>query len=626
MQIFLASPPGTSPYAARLSLFPAGATLNDFFPFYEAINSTLTGNLLVSTDGFLFGDFSIFDFICARQALRKSLSVKLLDQILVQEPVLIVLQDYMARERAARVGRTEIPPGVPDVVPGLFRGTPLPEQRIALRFLLERKRAGNFSAVGVGKTATAILWASTLLEAKKIRKLLVVTTVSGKITWSQQFRQFFAGQVLIAGAGTQNVQDDLDAFSETGADVLVAHYDALMTPQRRGDKLLQGGGLSPVAISLASMPFDAVVLDEFHKVQRPNSKRANGLGFVLKKLEPDYFLALSATPVSETPANAFHFLQRVAPDLVSTYEKFESRYVNIREIPLVKRGQKPNRYTRRIRVPDKRKPWKRLDELNRLMTGYYVRWTADQVTGMPQGVRKAIPVTLNEAQAEVYRRLVEDEIKALEPQRHEMLNLDYVFTKLLRLRQVLSLPEIIGYPTITSEKVAVAQEVVGQTLYDSQAKVVVWSVFKLTCRRLEELLQEQGVVLITGDIPEGGPREDCLGKFLTDPKCRVLVATPQCLGESVNIPVARTAIHVDRTWSLLMSEQTDGRILRRGMGGTCVNIDLVAYETIDEGIQTVLQRKREMKRTILSDGEDVGVTGGEVLDWLKVKSVSAGMG
>jgi len=140
-------------------------------------------------------------------------------------------------------------------------------------------------------------------------------------------------------------------------------------------------------------------------------------------------------------------------------------------------------------------------------------------------------------------------------------------------------------------------------------KTLVWSNFVGNVAALRDVLGEYSPAVITGITPVTDPaaatdRTRELARFRTDPTCRVLIATPQTLGEGVSLHrVCFDQIHVDRGFAAGTFIQSLDRTHRLGMDPrsdpTCTI--LVAADTIDEVVHAVLDRKATAMSEALND-------------------------
>ena len=143
----------------------------------------------------------------------------------------------------------------------------------------------------------------------------------------------------------------------------------------------------------------------------------------------------------------------------------------------------------------------------------------------------------------------------------------------------------------------------------SDRKTLVWSSFVGNVAALRDALSEYSPAVITGATPvtdRTAPTDRAreLARFRADPACRVLIATPQTLGEGVSLhKVCFDQIHVDRGFGAGTFLQSLDRTHRLGMdpasAPTCTI--LIAAGTIDAAVHEILTRKVAAMADALND-------------------------
>lgn len=163
-----------------------------------------------------------------------------------------------------------------------------------------------------------------------------------------------------------------------------------------------------------------------------------------------------------------------------------------------------------------------------------------------------------------------------------------------------------------------------QIIKDAQEKgekVLVWSYFVSNINLISSTLASAlniPVHVITGATPvsleatddgEKGEltREKILNLFRNGEGASVLIATPQCLGESVSLHLwCHKAVYYDRDFNCGMFIQSKDRIHRLGLPQDTVTeyIYLISKNTVDETISSRLSEK-ELRMNQLLESEDI---------------------
>jgi SNF2 family DNA or RNA helicase len=395
---------------------------------------------------------SLFDFLNFNRSLTDKSQVRL------STAAAQVLTDYYSQlSLVNKIKNGEYNKFVP---PNLCKTEPWEDQKAAISFIMARSRCGNFSDVGLGKTFACLYWYSILRQQGKARRGIILCTNSIKNTWNNELEKHFIGSWAIVGNGTNKVLRDIDSFLSAKQDLLVVHYDALLSQD--------------VVDLLCSASFDVMVCDEAHTIQNLSAQRSKAIVKIKEQLNPPNILFMTATPVSESPMNAFCFLKVIEPDLVPLKTRYEEHFCNFKKIPILKKGQKVTPWTRWMRVVDS---FKNLEELSKMLEIYSFRKTHADVKGMPPTVHKVMQIDVTGKQREIYDDIANQIYNQITISGAKRLKLDHAMVRILRLRQLLSHPSLIGeegesckYETLDNllEEIHVRQVFkLGQDIYSS---------------------------------------------------------------------------------------------------------------------------------------------------------------
>jgi superfamily II DNA or RNA helicase len=192
---------------------------------------------------------------------------------------------------------------------------PLLMQKLIAYRLSERKRYGNWSSVGSGKTISAIL-AGRYVGAKNTLVITFNSTIGKEDErgWVKEIRDSFKDSNIYTKTD-KNIK-----FSDDGYNYLVLNYEVFQ----------QATSADFVLDLLKRNRFDYIILDEVQSIKNRGgsiSKRRDlimGLINKVKENNPDYYLlAMSATPVInnlEEVKSLFQIIQMDDMDDIDTYE------------------------------------------------------------------------------------------------------------------------------------------------------------------------------------------------------------------------------------------------------------------------------------------------------------------
>ena len=117
-------------------------------------------------------------------------------------------------------------------------------------------------------------------------------------------------------------------------------------------------------------------------------------------------------------------------------------------------------------------------------------------------------------------------------------------------------------------------------------------------------------------------REKILAEFKEDPTRHVLLMSYGAGSVGLNLQFCRYVFLFDRWWNPAVEDQAINRAHRIGAAGSVTVTRMLAVETIEERINQVLEEKRELFDSILSqtgDSESVGLSREDVFNLFQIK-------
>jgi hypothetical protein len=172
------------------------------------------------------------------------------------------------------------------------------------------------------------------------------------------------------------------------------------------------------------------------------------------------------------------------------------------------------------------------------------------------------------------------------------------------MRMVCDNTFLVDHKTVHGKKVDELMQVLDEVLEDPEAKVVVFSEWT----RMHDLVKAElesrsiGYVYLHGGVPSTS-RGDLVGQFRTDPQVRVFLST-EAGNAGLNLQSASVVVNLDLPWNPARLEQRIARAHRIGQQRTVQVINFVAQGSIEHGMLSVLQFKKNLFEGILDGGED----------------------
>jgi superfamily II DNA or RNA helicase len=488
-----------------------------------------------------------------------------------------------------------------------LKSIPYNDQKSAIAFSVARKRGLNCSSVGVGKTLSALGAFNYLYDRNIVKKGVVFCLNENKLTWYNEILKHTNYSYSVVRNGSVNVCKDIDSFK---GQLLVLHYDCIINED--------------VKASIISAGFDFWICDEAHVLRNADKKqkvsvkgtnikryvassqRANTVFELCSAINPTYILLLTGTPIPEDPLHAYAIIKLLQPEWVTTRQRFEDHFCNF--IHIKKRFSE-----KKIKIINKKNPYKNLDQLKYLFDLLSFRRTQDQCKDFPPTVLSTREFELHPVQQAFYDAIKNKEMNRLQNKKFDSVESALVET--LRLRQCLSDPAILE-DSAPSTKMVVLEQVVEEILSDSKNKIVVFSCFRPTIEAIVKKFKHHNAVMFAGinkDLKQED-RDGNITKFLTDPSCRLLIANSS-LGAGGNWgQVARYGIFYDLPESRLDWKQSFGRITRRDAVGTSNIIVFLSHGTCEMKLWDALDTKNDTIDSILGKDQELTLDVRSILD------------
>ncbi|OAX56909.1 SNF2 family domain/helicase [Xanthomonas translucens pv. poae] len=251
-------------------------------------------------------------------------------------------------------------------------------------------------------------------------------------------------------------------------------------------------------------------------------------------------------------------------------------------------------------------------EPRKVMEGLYVRTTKTQL-GLPERRREFVQASLSDAHCAFYSVLKDDlRSRASLLRRGGRTSQSLIAAR----RSVIRLLQAAVDPTLVAETIddlasdnangllrAVQAETLNgriraavelaERLISEGKKVLIWTIFTSTVRKLRDVLAHHNPALIYGKIGMGeaydlSTRQGNLARFKSDPNCRVMIANPAAASEGISLHMhCHDAIYVDRSYNATHFLQSIDRIHRLGLPADVLTTVYVIQNRLPAGIGSI---------------------------------------
>ncbi len=358
--------------------------------------------------------------------------------------------------------------------------------------------------------------------------------------------------------------------------------------------------------------FSLVILDEAQHIKNRASQNAQSA----KALRARHRLILTGTPLENSVLDLWSLYDFLLPGYLGTAADFRERY----EAPLTKTS-----------APDA----KLMERLRHRVRPFFLRRTKGEVlTELPPKLEFPTLCELSDEQREVYRAVLaqgRSEVFEHSDQAGRKSGRDRlaVLTTLLRLRQVCCHLELLptvaaagprggqlredtaaqraaatGKPRLwkqPSAKMDRAFELLDEAM-DGGHRVLLFSQFVRVLHLLRDEAKRREIrfCYLDGQTVE---RQAEVDRFQNDSGIPLFFISLKAGGTGLNLTGADTVIHFDPWWNPAVEEQATSRAHRMGQARSVQAYKLIAAGTVEEKIQALQARKRELFRASLGGDE-----------------------
>ena len=420
-----------------------------------------------------------------------------------------------------------------------------PFQRAGVRYLLERRRAFLADEQGLGKTIEAI----AALEHDGAYPAIVVCPASLKRNWERELRRWIPHRAVELLSGRGGVL--------AGADVTIVNYEIV-------EGRLDG---------LRSLAPQALVIDESHYCKNTKAKRTKAVARLAAAVpEGGLVLALTGTPVMNH-----------ASELIA----------QLRILGRLREFGSGRAFDERFRGPDahQRLHWHlRARCLAR-------RLKADVLPQLPAKRRSVVPIELDNDRE--YRLAEQDLVAWLRSQPLDLRELDARVAAALRAERLVRLGALKLLAARGKQHAALTW------IHDflaSGERLVVFARHREIQHGIVERFP-RALHLLGSDSPL--ERDRALAEFQgpDTPANQLIVCSLGVAGQGLTLTRASNVAFLELDWTPATHDQAEDRCHRIGQAAAVNAWYLLAAETIDETIATLLERKRAIVAAV-TDGRE----------------------
>lgn len=426
---------------------------------------------------------------------------------------------------------------------------------------------------GLGKTI------QTIASTEQDKQILIFCPASLKYNWKEEIEKWLPKSTTLVINGNKQERENQWKISSTyNYKYIIANYELLI----HDFELIH------------NKHWPVIVCDEATRVSNPSAKTTQRL-YTLKS---DKRIALTGTPISNSPQDIYGIFQWLVPGYLGTFNQFKQKYLDF-----VDSGW----------GYDKIIGYKNLNILKQKVDRFMIRRTKEEVfKDFPKKIVENIIFDQSESERKLYNFIKEQIVHEIQKLGDlDTRTLGIIPVKMLRLKQCTGHTSLVGADKPESSKLGALRDIL-DPIYNSGEKTIIFTQFSEMLKILHEDLSEYEPFVIYGEI-DSETRMETVKRF-NDKKGGGVIIMTEAGAYGLNMQSASYVVHYDCPWSVAKLMQREDRAHRIGQNKPVTVYNLVAKNTIDEYILKVLHLKQKTSVDVLADADRLSEIGLSVED------------
>lgn len=400
--------------------------------------------------------------------------------------------------------------------------------------------------------------------------LIVPTSVLGN--WQREIEKFAPTLRTVIHHGSDRAKTD-QAFQELcdQVDVLITSYSLA----RQDFKCL------------SSLTWQRIVLDEAQNIKNPKANQTKAIF----KLEAQYRLALTGTPVENRLLDLWSIFQFLNPGYLGTQAQFRRNF----ELPI----QKENSLVQSQTLKNLVEPF----ILRRLKTDQSI------IKDLPNKIEQKLFCNLTQEQASLYAAVLKDVEQQLEST-EGIQRKGLILSTLMRLKQICNHPRQFlqdnsEFTAARSHKLSRLTDMVEEVIAEGES-LLIFTQFREIAESLDHYLRHHchyNTYVLHGGTPVK-KREQMIAAFqdpATEPS--IFILSIKAGGVGITLTKANHVFHFDRWWNPAVEDQATDRAFRIGQEKHVFVHKFVAIGTLEERIDQMIEDKKKLAGVVVGADE-----------------------
>lgn len=425
--------------------------------------------------------------------------------------------------------------------------------------------------MGLGKTLQTTYIAEELYKSGDIEHCLIICGINSlKTNWEKEIKKSSDLSCRVVGKRVNRngntVYMNIPERAKQIANGIEEFFLIINIESLRSDDIIK---------ALQKQKIGMIVVDEIQKAKSKTSQQGKNL----LKLRADYMIAATGTLIMNNPLDAYMPLTWIGKNncSLSNFKSYYCRFGGFHDSQII--------------------GYKHMDMLKYQIENCSLRRTKDLLNLPPKTVIHEV-LDMNDTQLKFYHDLLDNVADDIVKEGVN-LNLSYLLTQQLRLRQASTCPSILTDLPIRSTKIDRAIDLAEEIIANGD-KVIIFSMFKEPINILYNELAQYNPVLGTGDILDEVFSNN-VDQFQQNPNCKVFLGTIQKAGTGITLTAASYVIFIDCDWVPANNIQAEDRAYRIGTTKPVFIYYLWNDDTVDMRMKYRVEDKSQVAGYIVDD-------------------------
>lgn len=457
--------------------------------------------------------------------------------------------------------------------PDTFRGTLRQYQVRGFSWMAYMNRFGLgiclADDMGLGKTIQFI----ALLLYQKQQKLkgpsLLVCPTSVVGNWQRELARFAPHLKVLIHHGLYRHRGNEFKKKVTKADIVITSYSLLHRDKE----------------SLKDINFRYIVLDEAQNIKNPYTKQAQAA----RSINGNFRIALTGTPIENRLSELWSIMDFLNPGYLKGLNEFKQKFA----------------------IPIERYSDKNRSEVLKSMIGPFIlrrlKTDSEIISDLPSKVEVKTYCPLTKEQATLYQATVDNMMKGIESS-EGIKRKGAVLSLLMRLKQICNHPASFLSDNSQlhrrSGKLERLKEMLEEVLEEGDSALI-FTQFAQMGKLIKPYLEQtflHDVLFLYGELSRE-KREAMIARFQNNEGPALFILSLKAGGFGLNLTKANHVFHFDRWWNPAVENQATDRCFRIGQKKNVMVHKFICQGTMEEKIDEMLEKKRELVEMIIGSGE-----------------------